>query len=172
MTDRDAFVMLLLKHEVEIRAFVASLVRDPHGREDVFQEVALALWQQADRYDPQRPFGAWARGIAVNKVLQRRDQERRFPLALPPEGIRAVAAAFDRTDEARSNWLEALHDCLKRLSEADRQFVKLRYEERTSGDEIARRTNGTPGAVYQALWRIRAALAECIRRRLAHEEGI
>lgn len=64
MADRDAFLMLLLRNEAELRAFTGSLVRDRETREDIFQEVALALWQQADRYDPQRPFGAWARGIA------------------------------------------------------------------------------------------------------------
>jgi len=167
MVDRDAFLVLLLRHEVEIKAFVASLVRDPHARDDVFQEVALTLWQQVERYDPSRPFGAWARGIAARKVLQRRDRDRRFPLAFPPEAVEAMASAFERTEGAESSWLAALRECLKKLPQKARQLLRLRYEEGLRGDEIARQTHQTRGAVYQALWRARAALEQCIRRRLS-----
>ena len=167
MVDRDTFLVLLLRHEVEINAFVASLVRDPHARDDVFQEVALILWQQLERYDPSRPFGAWARGIAARKVLQRRDRDRRFPLAFPPETVEAMATAFERTEGAESSWLAALHECLKKLPQKARQLLKLRYEDGLPGDEIGRRTGQARGAVYQALWRARAALERCIRRQLS-----
>lgn len=166
MVDRDTFLVLLLRHEVEIKAFVASLVRDPHARDDVFQEVALVLWQQFERYDPNRPFGPWARGIAARKVLQRRDRDRRFPLAFPPEAIEAVAAAFERTEGAESRWLAALRECLKTLPQRARQLLRLRYEDGLPGDEIAQQTRQSRGAVYQAMWRARSALERCIRRRL------
>ncbi|MBL7224101.1 MAG: sigma-70 family RNA polymerase sigma factor [Candidatus Brocadiae bacterium] len=167
MVDRDTFLALLLRHEVEIKAFVASLVRDPHTRDDVFQEVALTLWQQPDRYDPTRPFGAWARGIAARKVLQRRDRDRRFPLAFPPETIEAMASAFERTEGAEASWLAALRECLKKLPQKAQRLLKLRYEEGLHGNEIGRQTHQTRGAVYQAMWRARAALEQCIRRRLS-----
>lgn len=172
MTDREAFLMLLLRNEADIRAFIGSLVRDREAREDIFQEVALALWQQADRYDPRRPFGAWARGVAANKVLQRRHQDKRFPIAFPPEAILAVLDAYDRTEADTPSRLEALRACLEELPAKARHLLALRYEEGLSVKEIAGRTRHTLDAAYQALCRIRAALADCIRRRLAaHQEG-
>src|SRR5262249_40782472 len=67
----------------------------------VFQEVALTLWRQIDSYQPERPFGAWARGIAARKVLQLREKSARFPVAFDPETIEAVLAAYDPPPEPR-----------------------------------------------------------------------
>ena len=79
------FLPLFLAHQVGIRAFIGSLVRDRHTRDDVFQEVALTLWHELARYDRGRSFGAWARGIAANKVMQRWRQDARTPAPMPPE---------------------------------------------------------------------------------------
>ncbi|HPD16809.1 MAG TPA: sigma-70 family RNA polymerase sigma factor [Planctomycetota bacterium] len=168
MAERETFLRLLLQHETEVRAFVGSLVRDRHVREDVFQEVALALWAQFERYDVRRSFGAWARGIAANKILQRRHQDRRFPVTLSDTAVLSVLAAFDRTEEGNaSSRLEALRECLQKVPEPARQLLALRYERGLPCAEIARQTRRTLDAVYQALSRLRSALEECIRRRLA-----
>ena len=170
MADRDTIFRLLMRHEGELRAFVGSMLRDRGLCDDVFQEVALALWEQADRYDVSRPFGPWARGIAANKVLERRRRDRRFPLAFSPETIEAVAQGFARTEAGAARELDALAECLKRLPERARRLLALRYESDLSAGEIARRTGRTLAAIYQALSRARAALEECIRRRLAAEQ--
>ncbi|MBL7224382.1 MAG: sigma-70 family RNA polymerase sigma factor [Candidatus Brocadiae bacterium] len=170
MADRDTIFRLLMQHEGEVRAFVGSMLRDRALSDDVFQEVALALWEQADRYDASRPFGPWARGIAANKVLERRRRDRRFPLAFSPETIEAVARAFSRTETDARRELDALEHCFERLPERAQQLLALRYEGDLSAGEIARRTDRTLAAIYQALSRARAALEECIRRRLAAEQ--
>ena len=91
MNRQDEFLKLLLRHQTEVKAFIGSVVLDRHLQDDVFQEVAVALWQQMDRYDWDLPFAAWARGIAANKILQMRDQNARFPVAFSPETIQATA---------------------------------------------------------------------------------
>ena len=170
MADRDTIFRLLMQHEGELRAFVGSMVRDRALSDDVFQEVALALWEQAHRYDASRPFAPWARGIAANKVLERRRRDRRFPLAFSPETIEAVAQAFARTEAGARRELDALEHCFQRLPERARRLLALRYEGDLSAGEIARRTGRTLAAIYQALSRARAALETCIRRRLAAEQ--
>jgi len=170
MADRDTIFRLLMQHEGEIRAFVGSMLRHRGLCDDVFQEVALTLWEQADRYDASRPFGPWARGIAVNKMLERRRRDRRFPLAFSPETIEAVAQAFARTEPSARRELDALEHCFQRLPERARRLLALRYEDDLSAGEIAKRTRRTLAAIYQALSRARAALEECIRRRLALEQ--
>jgi DNA-directed RNA polymerase specialized sigma24 family protein len=69
MTRRDEFLQCLREHETRLRAYVGTLVRDIHSREDVFQNIVLALWKAWPRYDEERPFGAWARGVATRQVL-------------------------------------------------------------------------------------------------------
>ena len=167
MAEREVVFKLLMRHEEELRAFLASMLRNRGLCDDVFQEVALTLWEQADRYDAARPFLPWARGVAVRKVLERRRRDRRFPLAFSPETIEAVAEGFARTEPDARRELAALEECLERLPQAARRVLALRYEDDLSGSEIARRTGRTLAAIHQALSRARAALQDCIRRRLA-----
>lgn len=87
MTEQEVFLSRFLRCEADLRAFVGAVVRDVHLREDVFQEIALTLWQQFGLYDPDRPFGAWARGVAAKKLLERSSGNRRLPLVLSPEAI-------------------------------------------------------------------------------------
>lgn len=171
MQGRDLFLKRFLQAEADLKAFIGSLVFDPALREDIFQDVALTLWQQIDNYDPERPFGAWARGIAANKVLQQRDKNARFPVVFSPETIRAVLDAFEQTEEVASRKAEALRDCLKQLPDKSRQLLELRYEQNLKNDEIARRYRSTLDAIYQTLSRIRQKLEECIRRKLSMDGG-
>ena len=154
MVDRDEFLLLFLRHEPEIRAFVGSLLLDRDVREDVFQECALVMWQRFDTYDDGRPFGAWARGIAANKILQRRDADRRFPIAFSPEAIQAVLGAYERTEELSSIHSATLEDCVDQLPAHSRELISLRYADNLKAPEIAERTQRTLDAVYQALSRI------------------
>jgi RNA polymerase sigma-70 factor (ECF subfamily) len=166
MSSRDDFMQHFLRHEADLKAFIGSLVPDAHLRADVFQEVALTLWQQIDHYDPERSFGAWARGVAANKVLQMRHRSARFPIAFAPETIQAVLDAYERTEDEAGERTDALRQCLRLLPEKSRQLLALRYEENLPCEEIARRLRGSIEAIYQSLSRLRGRLEECIRRRL------
>lgn len=168
MTNREQFLALFLAHESDVRAFIGSIVLDRHVRQDIFQDVAMTLWQKFEEYDSARPFGAWARGIAAHKILQHRAQDKRFPIAFPSEAIPAILAAFERTEAQVVEQHVALDECVRCLPEHSRTLLQLRYERDFKADEIASMTGKSVDAVYQALCRIRARLAECVRRRVAH----
>ena len=126
MTSRDEFLVLFLRQESDLRAFIGSLVLDPHIREDVFQECSLALLRQFDAFDRQRSFGAWARGIAANKILQRRHDDRRFPVVFSRETIDAVLTAYDRTEVAASPRADAPAKCVPKIETYSRDFASGR----------------------------------------------
>ena len=65
--------------------------------------------------------------------------------------------------------VEALRKCLGRLDAKHRQILDLRYKQGKSRAEMARRCKMTENGIKTLLRRIRAALAECIQRRLATE---
>src|SRR5262245_56589088 len=100
---QEEFLTLFVGCQREIRAFIGSLVRGSHDCDDLVQEVALTLWKEFSRYDRSRSFGAWARGIAAVKLMQRWDKIKRLPVALSPEAIQAVAVAFDRSEASASS---------------------------------------------------------------------
>jgi RNA polymerase sigma-70 factor (ECF subfamily) len=167
VADRDEFLLLFLKYEADLRGFLRSVVLDLHARDDLFQECALVLWRQFDQFDGRQSFGAWARGIAANKIKQRRREDVRFPVAFSPETIQSVLDAFDRTEVDAASRTEALAECMEELPPKSRQLVNLRYERNLACAEIANQTGRTLEAVYRALSRIREGLEECIRRKLA-----
>jgi RNA polymerase sigma-70 factor, ECF subfamily len=167
MDRQEEFLKLLFGCELDIRAFIGSVVRSPHDRDDLYQEVALTLWKEFARYDRARPFGAWARGIAANKLMQRFDKTKRAPVVLSPEAIQAVANAFDRSDALASNKALALEKCLDQLPEKSRHLLALRYEQSLKVEEIAEQLQATLDAVYQTLSRLRMRLQECVNRRIS-----
>ena len=165
------FLSLFLRAEPDLRAFVGALIRDAAVRDDVFQEIAITLWDKFDRYDAKRaPFGAWARGVATNKILQMRRASGRLPIAFPPETIERIAQAFDTDDSvfAGGDRADALRECLRRLPKKSRQLIDLRYDDGLSGKQLAKRSGRSVDAVYQTLSRIRRGLETCIRERLSN----
>lgn len=165
--DRHAeFLTRFVACQGDLKAFLASVVRDRSVVEDLFQETSLVLWQKYGEYDPARPFGAWARGIAANKILQAR--ARKIPLAFSPAAIRGILEAFERAEPARED-PEALRDCVRRLPERSRKLLALRYESALKLGEIAKRVGATLDAVHKTLSRVREALEACLRRKAASE---
>ncbi len=167
MDPHGDFLKHFLRCETELRALIGSVIRDVSSREDIFQEVALTLWQHFDRYDRNRPFGAWARGIAVKKLLERWHQARRTPVPFSPRAIQMLAEAAEQAQAQPALSFEALDHCLGRLPEKSRRLLALRYRQSQKLGAIAAEFRTTTTAIYQALSRLRSRLRECMRRWLA-----
>jgi RNA polymerase sigma-70 factor, ECF subfamily len=168
---QERFLSLFLPEQGSVRAFIRSIIWDRSRCEDVFQEVALVLWRELDRYDPQRPFGAWARGVAAKVTLKGLRQARRTPMALSPEAIASLEAAFDHiafqeSSRPMSKQEEALRHCLDRLPDRARLLVHLRYHDALELSDIATRVTSSAEAVRKAISRSREALQRCVERRL------
>ena len=127
----------------------------------------MILWREFPRYDRARSFGAWARGIAARKLLERRNSDRRAPLPFSPEAIRALAEAAERSPSRERPSLEALERCVERLPDRSRRLLAMRYGQDDPPEQIAAQIRTTTAAVYQALWRLRRWLRKCMERYVA-----
>ena len=154
----------------DLRAYIGSVVRDVHAREDVFQDVSRTLWQSFDQYDPERSFGAWARGVAIRKMLEARRKNARFPLIFPPETVEAILEAFDADEENQRLQEAALALCLETLPEKSRQILNFRYQSGLKCERIAQQLGMNLKAVHQVLCRLRQGLEQCIQQRLANDD--
>lgn len=160
------FLRLLLPHQDDLRAFVASLVRSAHDRDDVFQETVLTLWDKFSEYDRQHSFGAWARGIAANKVLQHRGRTGSRPTPFSPQVIASIVDAFERQTAMGSDAVDALDKCMEPLPPESRRLLALRYVDWRPVATIAAEVGSTPAAISKALARLRARLYDCVQRQL------
>jgi RNA polymerase sigma-70 factor (ECF subfamily) len=168
-TMREAFLKTLREHETRLRAYVGALIRDVHFREDVFQDIVVALWKAWPRYDAERPFGPWARGVATRQVLKAARASRRFPCVFPPETIALIQEQFERTEETACERAAALQLCVEGLPDHARQMLVLRYTEGMACADIGDKLGQSLDSVHQTLSRLRSRLADCVRRRLNRE---
>jgi RNA polymerase sigma-70 factor (ECF subfamily) len=134
----------------------------------------LILWRKFDQYDPCRPFGPWARGIAAKEVLLMRRGNARCPTPFPPEAVVAILDEFERFLASRgsvSDTTEALDKCVDSLPPNSQRLLQLRYGEAMKIQQVASQLGQTMAATQRALSRIHKRLAECIERRLAAVNG-
>jgi RNA polymerase sigma-70 factor (ECF subfamily) len=62
---------------------------------------------------------------------------------------------------------DALSECIGKLRESDQELLRRRYAGAVTGDEVAHQLGRPANSVYQSLGRVRKALIECVRRRMA-----
>jgi RNA polymerase sigma-70 factor (ECF subfamily) len=168
MSDHEHFLPQFLAVQSDLRAFIGAAIRDQTARDDVFQEVAMILWKKFELYDPTRPFGAWARGIALRKVMEDRRLRAKWPESLTVEALEALSVGFT-ADEAESPWKDrekALGFCLEQLPGRGARFIQDRYHRGLSIEAMAEEAGMKLDALYQTLSRLRRQLRDCVERRL------
>jgi RNA polymerase sigma factor (sigma-70 family) len=72
--DERAFAVLVRRHKEPLYRLLRRYTGDPEDAYEAAHEAFIAAWAALGRYDPQRPFLAWLRTIAINKA---RDRGRR-----------------------------------------------------------------------------------------------
>ena len=72
--DQAAFAAIMRRHKGWLYQFIRRYVADRDDAYDVLQESFVSAWDALSRFDPERPFEAWLRRIALNKC---RDRARR-----------------------------------------------------------------------------------------------
>ena len=177
MTERDGgmarspLTQELLRNRGELMGFIYALTRDFAAAEEVFQEVALAILEEAEAGRTVRPFMPWAREVARRRVAEhyRRAVSQGRVRVLSPAAEETVCRCFaesEAPDGAGGRRLQYLLECLAECARRTREIVELRYGRKLAAAEIAAELGWTPAAVNVALSRARKFLAECVGRKL------
>jgi len=169
--DPDALAELYRRFGPLVLGVARRVVRDGALAEDVAQEVFTSVWQQPDRYDPERGslkswVGMLAHRRSVDKV--RAETRRARTEARSPEPGRAVSADEDRVDVG---WIcDRVRHALDRLPEEQREVLMCAYFEGRTYRQVAADLTIPEGTVKS---RIRLALARLheILRADVREEG-
>lgn len=164
----EEYLRLLTQNDRWLAAYVYSLVHSQADAEDILQDCKIVMWKQFANFTTGTNFRAWARQIVTFHILNyRRSQARHQTSELDEAFIEAIAAEIERNETQLDRQAEALQTCLRKLPEAHRKVIVLRYYEDLDIDEIAAKTNQTEGAVYRLLSRIRKMLNDCVQRQSA-----
>ncbi len=160
------FTRLWTKAQPAVSAFVSSMVTEFNQAEDVLQQVSVALLDNFEEYDPERPFVAWAIGVAKLEILTHRRKYAKDRHVFDSDALELVADAFGEVQQELSGINEALSKCLKSVRGKARQAFDLRYTEDLKPEEIAEQMEMTTNAVSVLLHRSRNFLRRCIKQRV------
>ncbi len=164
--EQERFMRLWTDAQPAVVNYLHALVRDPAAAKDLVQETALVLFRRFGEYDGERPFLAWALGVARLQVLGlQRDGARSF-VTFDTELFEKFTEVWAQLAPATSERSAALEVCLERLPARPRQMVRLRYYEELNAEEIAHRLATKGAAVRVALQRIREQLRVCIEQQM------
>lgn len=168
MLRADEITAILLAERVPLMAFIASVTRDFHLAEDVFQEVCVRAVSLTSDFESAVHVIHWARVTGKNRaidILRARDERS--------EGLSAEILATLITEWPGNSVIaprqEALRRCIEQLTPNSRELLRMRYFEKRSCPDIATALGRKIETLYQALARIHKSLGECVRLRVQQE---
>lgn len=168
--DRVAeFLELYSGHYPRLQFYVTALLPSANDASDVLQETSLVLWRKFDTFELGTNFFAWACKIARYQVMKYRERQGRSARLFDENLLETLAVEAGDEGHIGGISLQALDNCLAKLSEVDRTLIRRRYQPGMSVQQLAADIGRTANSLSKSLGRIRRTLMECIDRTLAQE---
>lgn len=154
-----------------LTVYLRCAVRDPAAVDDLFQETMMTAWRNLEKFDRDRPFGPWLRGIAAKLILAQRRKDARRHLLMDEGVLEHLEARQNELQQLPGDTLddklESLRECVRALPQRYRHAVELRYHEGLRGSRLAERLDISGEALKKRLQRGRARLLDCLQRKLS-----
>jgi RNA polymerase sigma-70 factor (ECF subfamily) len=132
----DRFVTLLEEHKRILYKVATSYCRNPADRQDLVQEMAVALWKSFGRYDDRYRFSTWMYRIALNVAISFYRSEVRRTRHTVPAGNSVLEIATAPESAAPDDEFRLLQNLMQQLDELDRALLIL-YLDGNPHDTIA-----------------------------------
>ena len=155
---------IYVRHNAVVKSALGRFAQDIsfEEREDLAQEVFIAVNDSASRFPAGVEFRAWLYGVAVKKARAwRRNNWIRKKLLRKKHGTPVgMALRVDTSPARRSEMRQLILKSLSSLPDSEREVIILRAIEGFTGDEIALILGISHGSVRVRLHRARARIEE------------
>ena len=155
--DADSLEELYNRYGVQVFSMAYGILRDYALAEDLAQEVFMALWTRAGRFDAAKGiFRHWFLHLAHNRVIDEVRRRRRSALMdadrAPEDATLGLVSDGDTANEAITSVLVGeAREALQALPEEQRVVIVMAYLEGATQQEIAQRTGAPLGTVKTRL---------------------
>lgn len=160
---------MLMLNDKSIYAYILSLVRNTSDADDIMQETLAVMWRKFSNFTAGMDFVAWGMTIARYQILsfykKRKNSKIRFSENLTELIEQEVENGIDEMDDR----LNALKNCVRKLSERQRNLLKMRYEKGYSIKNIAAYISKSTSAAFYSLSKVHKLLLECVRKSLRED---
>ncbi len=164
VSDERIFAEFYQRHVILLLNFIRRYVPTREDAEDILEEVFFAAYEQRIPVVVHRDEQfAWLRQVAYYKcvdLLRRQQRRPTVPLENVAERLYETDARSPEQVALRTDDQCLLHACLAELSAQQQVVVHLKFGQRLSGVEIARRLNKSESSVSMLLARALNRLRE------------
>jgi len=157
-----------------VRAYLASFVPDGSLLDDCVQEVALVAWKKGPLDEGDQPFLHHALACArhVGMAARRKFHGSRLQLLAPDvaQSLADAVAAQERPASSEpTDRVEALRNCVGKLTPDQQELIRMRYGDDNPAalSDEAKRAGKNLLTLYKRLERLRSLLRECVTRQLS-----
>jgi RNA polymerase sigma-70 factor, ECF subfamily len=164
----EEITAVLFSQRLPLTAYIATVTRDFHVSEDIFQEVCVKAVSRENDFETSEHLIHWARVVGKNRAIDVLRARHGHYSGLSDSLLATLADEWPRKTEA-DGLAEALSACLERLTANNRELLRLRYFERRSCPDVAALMGRKLETIYQALARVHKSLGDCMRARLQQE---
>lgn len=163
---RTLFGEIIAQHGDALARLCGGYERGAAQREELLQEIFLALWRSLATYRGDASLRTWMYRVAHNVATTHIHRAKRRPKTSgdAPSGDRPALAATDTPDTIveQTQQLKRLHQAIHALRPLDRQLILLTLEELPQAD-IAAITGLSASNVSTRVGRIKAKLTAAMR---------
>ena len=135
--DQRAMPMLFARHRTRVFRFVLRRVRSEAMAEELVNEVFLAVWQQAGKFEGKSSATTLMLSIAHNKAVSSLRKRREESMDEDAAGEIPDDADSAETTLAKGGKAAALRVCLNKLPDDQRVVMDLVYYHEQSVKEVA-----------------------------------
>lgn len=156
--EEEAFRYLYLHYRGSLFTVINQIIPDKETAGDVLQEVFIAVWKNAEKYDAEKGrLFTWLLNIARNTAINK-TRSKNYKNALKNEELNNTVYSTEKTNENQVpvNTI-GLRKEVCRLKEDLKQVLELSYFHGCTQDEISKALNIPLGTVKT---RIRSAIIE------------
>jgi RNA polymerase sigma-70 factor (ECF subfamily) len=160
--DKTAMRVLYQRHNVRVYRFILRLVENEALAEDVVNDVFLAAWRGAGRFQGKSQVGTWLLAIARHKAISA--LRHRSEPQLDDHMAEAAVDPLDdpETQADNKDRCEIVQKCLKRLSPRHREILDLVYYHEKSVREVAQIVRIPEGTVKTRMFHARKHMSRLL----------
>lgn len=163
--ERAALEEIYRATHVKLFGICLRILGDRKEAEDALQDVFVALWRRADRYDAGRASPiSWLASFARNRAIDRLRTGKVRAGAVPVEAAADLADVAPLADDMLIDAENSarIHHCLGQLDEQPREAIRRAFFEGRSYPELAS-ADGVPlGTMKSWIRRALARLKSCM----------
>ncbi|MXY31076.1 MAG: RNA polymerase sigma factor [Gammaproteobacteria bacterium] len=168
--DIPALGTLVRRHQTKALRAAYLVTHDLAQAEDVVSSAFLRVYERAEQFDSQQPFGPWFYTIVVNDAINAvRRRNRTTTLEHTGSTRRPVDSTDPEATAVLSEERKAVRDALSQLTPSQRGAVVMRYFLELSESEMVERTGRSRGTVKRHLHDARARMKQLLRATMPSE---